>query len=404
MKKSVYASLLFLAVVFCSFSKKTDRQHWVSEMDRFARPVLENLANGTLKANMPVERCEGNRRHREDYSHLEALGRLLDGMAPWLELGPDNTREGKLRSEYIGLACKAIANAVDPASPDHLNFNRGAQPLVDAAFLAQGLLRAPTQLWGNLDAVTKERLVNELKSSRVIKAYQNNWLLFASTIEAALLEFTGEWDEERALDGVRRFRDDWYVGDGLYGDGATFHADYYNSFVIHPMLYQVLLTLSSHGVSEAEAFLPVEAVRYARYAAILEGLISPEGSFPCIGRSICYRCGAMHALSDVALRGMLPEGISAAQVRSALTAVIRTQMSASGTYDAKGWLTLGFAGHQPGLAENYISTGSLYLCSFAFVALGLPETDPFWIAPAKPWTARKAWGGVDLKADHSIKN
>ena len=402
--KKLFLGILLISLSVCAWSKNNDRQVWVSTMDRFARPVLENFTRGTLKANMPVEKIEGSTRKLEKYTHLEALGRLLDGMAPWLELGPDETREGKLRAEYIGLACKAIANAVDPASPDHLNFNKGHQPLVDAAFLCQALLRAPTQLWGNLDEVTKVRLVAELKSSRVIKAYENNWLLFASTIEAALLEFTGEYDAERAIYGVRRFRDEWYKGDGLYGDGKAFHADYYNSYVIHPMLYQVLQILSKHGVAEASDFLPVEAERYARYAAILEALISPEGTFPCVGRSICYRCGAMHALSDVALRGMLPEGISPAQVRCALTAVISRQMNARGTYDSNGWLTLGFAGHQPGLAEYYISTGSLYLCSFAFVALGLPASDPFWSAPAEPWTACKAWGGKDLKADHSIKN
>ena len=50
------------------------------------------------------------------------------------------------------LARRAIARAVDPASPDFLNFTRDRQPLVDAAFLAQGLLRAPRALRDELDA------------------------------------------------------------------------------------------------------------------------------------------------------------------------------------------------------------------------------------------------------------
>ncbi|MFR9261295.1 MAG: hypothetical protein ACLVL2_10470 [Bacteroides cellulosilyticus] len=32
---------------------------------------------------------------------MEALGRLITGISTWLELGPDNTIEGKLRAEYI---------------------------------------------------------------------------------------------------------------------------------------------------------------------------------------------------------------------------------------------------------------------------------------------------------------
>ena len=49
-------------------------------------------------------------------------------------------------------------------------------------------------------------------------------------------------------------------------------------------------------------------------------------------------------------------------------------MAIKGNFDEHGWLTLGFAGHQPQIAERYISTGSLYLCSTVFTALGLPAT------------------------------
>ena len=39
-----------------------------------------------------------------------------------------------------------------------------------------------------------------------------------------------------------------------------------------------------------------------------------------------------------------------------------------------------------------------------FIALGLPETAPFWSDPAAPWTSKKAWEGVDLPVDHAIRN
>lgn len=106
-----------------------------------------------------------------------------------------------------------------------------------------------------------------------------------------------------------------------------------------------------------------EQQRARRYAAVQERLIAPDGSFPPIGRSIAYRCGAFHLLAQTALRRALPDGVSPAQVRSALTAVIRRSIEAPGTFDADGWLRIGFCGHQPGIGESYISTGSLYLCS-----------------------------------------
>src|SRR6185437_789407 len=107
--------------------------------------------------------------------------------------------------------------------------------------------------------------------------------------------------------------------------------------------------------------------RAKRYAAIQERLIAPDGSFPAIGRSITYRCGAFHLLAQMALNGELPDGVSGAQVRSAMTAAMRRIMDAPGTFDANGWLQIGFCGHQPHLGETYISTGSLYLCAVALL-------------------------------------
>ena len=383
------------------YSENEDRAIWLSAMEHIARPFLTNLAAGTLKKNMPVESNNVNIATRHAVTHLEGLGRLIEGIAPWLELGPDATPEGQLRAQFIDLAVKGIANAVNPESPDYLNFNNGRQPLVDAAFLAHGLLRAPTQLWGNLDDVTKERLAKELKSSRVIKPSETNWLFFSAMVEAALYEFTGEWEFERVKYAFDRHKE-WYKGDGWYGDGKDFHLDYYNSFVIQPMMVQVLDVMAKHNIEGAD-FLDVEKLRYARYAEQQERLISPEGTFPAVGRSLAYRFGAFQALSDVALRHWLPEAVNPAQVRCGLTAVIDRVINAPGTFTEDGWLRVGFCGYQPSIGERYISTGSVYLCSAVFLALGLPETDPFWSAPDADWTAKKVWSGVDVPVDKAIK-
>jgi len=124
-------------------SQFDDREYWVSVMRKLADPVLTNLANGTLRARMPVEHIEPSAPDRRSVTHLEAIGRLMAGLAPWIELAADETREGRLRAHYATLAHRAIARAVDPSSPDFMNFTRDRQPLVDAAFLAQGILRAP---------------------------------------------------------------------------------------------------------------------------------------------------------------------------------------------------------------------------------------------------------------------
>jgi hypothetical protein len=142
--------------------------------------------------------------------------------------------------------------------------------------------------------------------------------------------------------------------------------------------------------------------RARRYAVILERLVAPDGSFPAIGRSIAYRCGAFHLLSTLALKRLLPESLPAPQVRTALTAVIQRTLDAPGTFDARGWLTIGLAGHQPTLGERYISTGSLYLAAVAFLPLGLPPEDGFWSGAAQKWTGARVWAGEAAAIDHAL--
>ncbi|MGE0131972.1 MAG: DUF2264 domain-containing protein [Blastocatellales bacterium] len=377
-----------------------DRRYWLDVLRRVADPVLKNLANRRLKAAMPVEARPGAEADRGKYSHLEAIGRLLAGISPWLELSGLSGAEERFRSEYCELARRAINAATDPSSPDFLNFNTGRQPLVDAAFLAHAVIRAPNELWGKLDAGTRKNLIAALKSSRQISPGFNNWLLFAAMIEAMMCAAGEEWDAMRVDYAVRQ-HEQWYKGDGIYGDGPDFHWDYYNSFVIQPMLLDVLRAVSK-ATKVWEPLNERVTKRARRYAAIQERLISPEGTFPAIGRSLAYRFGAFQLLGQMALSRQLPDGVSPAQARCALTAVIRRMIEAPGSFDNDGWLTIGFCGHQPDIGENYISTGSLYLCAVGLLPLGLPPEDEFWSAPAADWTAKKIWSGQNLQADHAI--
>src|SRR5262249_26171956 len=82
----------------------------------------------------------------------------------------------------------------------------------------------------------------------------------------------------------------------------------------------------------------------------------------------------------------------------------RRTLDAPDTFDAIGWLTIGLAGHQPGLGERYISTGSLYLCSVAFLPLGLSRDHAFWSGADANWTGARVWSGQPVPIDHAISN
>jgi hypothetical protein len=412
----VTTSFLLLFVNHHSFSQKKkaikenalrvstglqDREYWSNLLYKMAYPVVHNLAEETLQKNMPLELAPNYGLQAIKVTYLEAVGRTVAGIAPWLALPDDETKEGMLRKQLRAELLKGLAHAVDPASPDYLNFRTESQPLVDAAFLAHGFLRATQTLWEPLDTLTKKRFIEEFKSLRSRKAGYSNWLLFAGITEGFLMKIGGQYDPARIDIALRKFSE-WYQGDGWYSDGPHFAMDYYNSFVIHPMLVDLLRVCVEKNYSPKRDY-DVALQRMVRYSEFLERIISPEGTFPVFGRSITYRTAVFQALAQTALMQQLPEHIKPSQVRCGLTKVMHTMFDSEANFDSNNWLVLGFNGHQPMIADTYTSTGSLYMATFAFLPLGLPASNPFWADTASDWTSKKAWSGQATKKDYKVE-
>lgn len=378
-----------------------DREMWVKWLWKISYPVIHNLAEGTLHKNMPVESANGETAGYEDMTHLEAVGRTLAGVAPWLALPDDDTKEGQMRKQMREEVLKGLKNAVDPNSPDKLNFTKHAQPIVDAAYLAHAFLRAPEALWEPLDDVTKQRYIESFKVLRDRTGAYNNWLLFTGLTEAFILQQGDKADPFRMKIAKNKIQE-WYVGDGWYSDGSKFSMDYYNSYVIHPMMVEMLEILKTRNLATEEEY--VQAMdRMIRHAEYCERIIGPDGRYPAFGRSVTYRSAAFQSLADVALHEKLPEFIKPAQVRCALTAVHHNLYDGDQNFDENGWLVLGFNGHQPEAADTYTSTGSLYMATLSFLPLGLPADNPFWTDAPADWTSKKAWAGEKLKKDYKVE-
>lgn len=376
------------------------RKMWLNAMDRIAGPVIFNLAEGKLKERLPLE-FHGERRL---YAPLEAFGRTATGIAPWLELEVTDPEEAKLQKRYREAMLAALDKATDPKSPDYMVWSEAPerQPLVDAAFLAHALVRAPKHIVGAMPETLKKQVVAAFKRTRSILPYHSNWIFFSAMVETALYILgEADWDSMRIEYALRMF-EVWYKGDGLYGDGEYFHYDYYNSFVIHPMNLDICRIMVPE-MEEARDAYGVLRERSSRYATILERMISPEGTYPVVGRSIAYRFGIFHALSQAALMHNLEEIVSPASVRCGLSAVIGRVMEAPDMFNEDGWLNPGVYGTQPELAETYINIGSLYLCCSVFLPLGLAEEDEFWSGEEEMWSGKKVWSGGHITIDHALE-
>lgn len=391
-------------VSLCAKGKKqnqeqNDRAYWCSLLYRISEPVLSNMSKGELRKNMTVELSPSWLKGRDpDVTYLETFGRLMAGLAPWLSLPDDDTEEGKMRQQLREWALKSYANAVDPASPDYLKWEGEGQILCDASYLATSFLRAPKALWEPLDSVTKQRYIDTFHSLKWVRPAYNNWLLFRATVEAFLLS-VGETYDAYALEVSLQKMNEWYQGDGWYSDGDEISFDYYNAYVIHPMMVEVTEVMKDTPLHKPVSF-DLALRRMQRYNVIIERLISPEGAYPAVGRSMTYRLAAFQSVGLAVWKYGLPKSLVYGQVRSALTAVMKRMFAQEGNFNKEGFLQLGFVGHQPNLADYYTNNGSLYMTSLGFLPLGLPADHPFWTSPAEEWTSLRAWGGKVFPKDY----
>ncbi|WP_316799566.1 DUF2264 domain-containing protein [Pedobacter frigidisoli] len=404
---SLHFSGVFVLIALSSIAQTkqsggaADRKFWVKTLYRISYPVINNLANETLKQNMPLEKGNNYNLKLEHVTYLEAVGRTIAGIAPWLELPDDDSEEGKLRKSFRLLVIEGLKNAVDPKSKDYLDFRSEPQAIVDAAYVAHAFIRAPKGIWAALDTTTQQRYVEEFKSLRNRTGAYNNWLLFAGLTEGFLLKIGAQYDPARLQFALKKINE-WYVGDSWYSDGEKFSMDYYNSYVIHPMMVDLMQIMHEKGKANVDDYNK-SLTRMARYSEYLERIIAPDGSYPAYGRSVTYRTAAFQALGQTALIGKLPAEVSPAQVRCALTAVFHRMYDGKQNFDDNGWLVLGFNGRQPEIADVYTSTGSLYMATLGFLPLGLKQNDPFWTSSPAPWTSVKAWSGAKVKKDYKVE-
>lgn len=389
----------------------SDREYWCEQAYKMAQPVLENMAKGELQKNMQTEFSPSFDNRNRKVVYMETFGRLMAGFAPWLAL-PDSAfgssaAEQKELAQVRQLREWALAsykNSVDPESPDYLCWGVAGQNLVDAAYIAESFIRAYDALWVPLDKVTKERYIKEFKKLRSIEPPYTNWFLFSSTIESFIAKAAGlrEYDDFRVMMTIRKV-EEWYVGDGWYADGPVFAFDYYSSYVFHAMYLETLQNMIDARANtrlEYRKYYDRALKRAQKFSIILERFISPEGTFPVIGRSTPYRMAAMQPLALMAWYQKLPRELSNGQVRAALTQVMHRMYDQQQNYNEGGFLTIGFCGHQPETADWYTNNGSLYMTSLSLMPLGLPANHDFWTCKAEPWTQVKAWGGQPFPKDH----
>jgi len=306
----------------------------------------------------------------DSIADLECFARIFAGTSPWLSLNNDKLQ---ILSKFDQLV---LADNV---------FTK-EQSIVECAYICYGFLITKNVLWKKLTENTRLQFVTILRSVRkLMKHYHTkyNWYLFHGIIEAFLKSINQVYDDVligNMADAVEK----WYCGDGFYKDGEKgFRMDYYNSYVIHPFYIEILKVYNPTMVEKAFE-------RCIRYTEFLERIVSPDGSYPPLGRSITYRFGAFHALSYCIYNQRISTQHTYPQIERLLTNVLKRIITSS-IFNADGILELGFTGSQPEIADSYSTWGSCYLTTLGFLPLGLDKTHEFWLESSQLYSQELAW-------------
>ncbi len=390
-----------------SVKSSTSAKQWLHYLKLIVEPVLQAQADGMLAEKMPVEsKTPADAKNRAQLSPLEAFARTAVGISGLLNYAGSDRLLIEARDRYKNLFILGLKYAVDPNHKGYLfKQPQSAQTLVEVAFLSLFFHQCP-HLLPKGDTLTQWEAcrLQGLKH----KPYPNNWLLFSAlTLLTPPKSPIAEPELIQAEEYLSQFLA-LYAGDGWYKDGPEFHLDYYNSFVIHPFLLVISsLGLKYPSLNQIKGFDKINR-RAARHAIQLERLIGSEGYMPAIGRSCTYRSGILHLLAGIA---SLPENHPVfiylpkdfpATIRESVFKAIQAFFKPKNTFSAQGWLQPGMYGYQPDMCETYISTGSLYLASFAFLPLNGTNSQ-FWQKSEVKTTAEKLILGLDLPNDQAYK-
>lgn len=89
--------------------EKNTRDVWLAYMLDIVTPVLKHLSTGTLHEAIPTNFHSD----RKNYILLEAFGRSICGMAPWLELEGLEGEEKLLQEKYRTMARACMDRSCD---------------------------------------------------------------------------------------------------------------------------------------------------------------------------------------------------------------------------------------------------------------------------------------------------
>lgn len=303
---------------------------------------------------------------------LEGLCRTLFIAAPLLRENPSLTVNGIRVADYYRYQ---IGLLVDSTSPSYIRKrakNGGpSQILVEFGALAVSLFVAPDILWEPLSKEKKEALAETMISYGDGPTVGSNWKFF-NIFVLSFFKSKGYTVNEKLLVEYLDKSLAHYRGNGWYNDAPAY--DYYSMWAFQ-----------MYGPVWAEFF---GKKYYPEYAEKFEAnfrdvknnypyLFSRDGKMIMWGRSMPYRFASAIPFP---LMGMVKDtGVNYGWMRRIASGVMLQFLESPGLMK-DSIPTLGFYGSFEPAVQPYSCRGSVFWMGKAFLALLIPEDNPFWTA------------------------
>lgn len=310
---------------------------------------------------------------------LEGLSRTLFIASALLRENPDLEINGIKLSDYYR---HQILNLIDPASPSYIPVkdpkSGPSQILVEFGALSISLFVAPDVLWKPLTQKQKDQLAATMLSYGEGPTIASNWRFFNIFIISFFRENGYKVNEALMKEYLTKSLEQ-YRADGWYNDSPAY--DYYSMWAFQ--LYGILW--SDFYGKKHEPEIAAQLIRnFKEMGENYPYAFSEDGKMNMWGRSISYRFAS---ISPLPFLGILKDIETNCGWMRRISSGTLLQFLENPDFMEDHVPALGFYGHFEPAVQIYSCRGSVYWMGKAFLALLIPEDNPFWTATENtgPW-------------------
>ncbi len=326
---------------------------------------------------------------------LEGLCRTLFLAAPLLKEEPELVINHIKVADYYR---HHILKLVDPASPTYIKPQaKGGGPnqiLVEFGALAVSMFYIPELLFDPLTKAQQDALAATMISYGDGRTVPSNWKFFNIFVLSFFKAHGYDVNEKLLVEYLDKSLEH-YRGNGWYNDNPAY--DYYSMWAFQ-----------MYGPVWAEYFGQKYYPGYAK--KFMENFSEVKHNYPYLfgrdgkmvmwGRSMTYRIGSV---APLALMGLENDPATNYGWIRRISSGVLLQFLQHPDFMKDNVPTLGFYGAFEPAVQSYSCRGSAFWMGKAFVALLLPESNPFWSAKENegPWENEMKKGQVYNKYQDS---